>query len=120
MKDAAGFPFGKADRLYLYLHVQKLCVEWGSISQGGPANTKGLTASQGGPEFSGSDDLPKAGNRHPRPQDNSLQEPLKRLKMDSYTVSESVGSSSLTCFDPASLGGQVYARIPGKELTQIA
>ena len=29
LKDAAGSPFGKADRLYLYLHVQKLCVEWG-------------------------------------------------------------------------------------------
>ena len=25
LKDAAGSPFGKADRLYLYLHVQKLC-----------------------------------------------------------------------------------------------
>ena len=112
MKDAAGFPFGKADRLYLYLHVQKLCVEWGSTSQGGPANTKGSTASQGGPEFSGSDD--------PRPQDNSLQEPLKQLKLDSYSVSESVGSSGLTCFDPASLGGQVYVRIPGEELTQRA
>ena len=23
LKDAAGSPFGKADRLYLYLHVQK-------------------------------------------------------------------------------------------------
>ena len=29
LKDAAGSPFGKADRLYLYLLVQKLCVEWG-------------------------------------------------------------------------------------------
>ena len=28
MKDAVGSPFGKADRLCLYLHVQKLCVEW--------------------------------------------------------------------------------------------
>ena len=28
LKDAAGSPFGKADRLYLYLLVQKLCVEW--------------------------------------------------------------------------------------------
>ena len=27
LKDAAGSPFGKADRLYLYLHVQKLYVE---------------------------------------------------------------------------------------------
>ena len=25
LKDAAGSPFSKADRLYLYLHVQKLC-----------------------------------------------------------------------------------------------
>ena len=25
LKDAAGSPFGKADRGYLYLHVQKLC-----------------------------------------------------------------------------------------------
>ena len=25
LKDAAGFPFGKADRLHLYVHVQKLC-----------------------------------------------------------------------------------------------
>ena len=25
LKDAAGSPFGKADRLYLYLHFQKLC-----------------------------------------------------------------------------------------------
>ena len=25
LKDAVGSPFGKADRLYLYLHVQKLC-----------------------------------------------------------------------------------------------
>ena len=34
-KDAAGSPFGKADRLYLYLHVQKLCVEWGSTNTAG-------------------------------------------------------------------------------------
>ena len=33
LKDAAGSPFGKADRLDLYLHVQKLlCVEWGSTN----------------------------------------------------------------------------------------
>ena len=35
LKDAAGSPFGKADRLYLYLHVQKLCVEWGSTNTAG-------------------------------------------------------------------------------------
>ena len=28
LKDAVGSPFCKADRLYLYLHAQKLCVEW--------------------------------------------------------------------------------------------
>ena len=32
LKDAAGSPFGKADRLYLYLHDQKLYVEWGSTN----------------------------------------------------------------------------------------
>ena len=32
LKDAAGSPFGKADRLYLYLHVQKLCVKWRSTN----------------------------------------------------------------------------------------
>ena len=32
LKDAAGSPFGKANRLYLYLHVQRLCVEWGSTN----------------------------------------------------------------------------------------
>ena len=32
LKDAAGPSFGKADRVYLHLHVQKLCVEWGSTS----------------------------------------------------------------------------------------
>ena len=32
LKDAVGSPFGKADRLYLYLHDQKLYVEWGSIN----------------------------------------------------------------------------------------
>ena len=32
LKDAAGSPFGKADRLYLYLHDQMLYVEWGSIN----------------------------------------------------------------------------------------
>ena len=26
LKDAVGSPFGKADRLYLYLHVQKLSI----------------------------------------------------------------------------------------------
>ena len=31
LKDAAGSPFGKADRLYLYLHDQKLYVEWGML-----------------------------------------------------------------------------------------
>ena len=31
-KDAAGSPFDKADRLYLYLHVQKLSVEWGTLA----------------------------------------------------------------------------------------
>ena len=31
LKDAAGSPVGKADRLYLYLHVQKLCVESGRV-----------------------------------------------------------------------------------------
>ena len=35
LKDAAGSPFGKADRLYLYLLVQKLCVEWGSTNTTG-------------------------------------------------------------------------------------
>ena len=35
LKDAAGSPFGRADRLYLYLHVQKLCVEWGSTNTAG-------------------------------------------------------------------------------------
>ena len=35
LKDAAGSPFGKADILYLYLHVQKLCVEWGSTNTAG-------------------------------------------------------------------------------------
>ena len=35
LKDAAGSPFGKADRSYLYLHVQKLCVEWGSTNTTG-------------------------------------------------------------------------------------
>ena len=35
LKDAAGSPFGKADRGYLYLHVQKLCVEWGSTNTTG-------------------------------------------------------------------------------------
>ena len=34
LKDAAGSPFGKADRLSLYLHVQKLCVEWGTMTTG--------------------------------------------------------------------------------------
>ena len=34
LKDAVGSPFGKADRLYLYLHVQKLCVKWGSTNTG--------------------------------------------------------------------------------------
>ena len=37
LKDAAGSPFGKADRLYLYLHVQKLCVEWGSTNTAIPS-----------------------------------------------------------------------------------
>ena len=32
LKDAAGSPFGKADRLYLYLHDQKLYVEWESTN----------------------------------------------------------------------------------------
>ena len=32
MKDAADSPLGKADRLYLYLHVQKLYVERGSTN----------------------------------------------------------------------------------------
>ena len=32
MKDAVGSPFGKAGRLYLYLHDQKLYVEWGSTN----------------------------------------------------------------------------------------
>ena len=35
LKDAAGSPFGKDDRLCLYLHVQKLCVEWGSTKTAG-------------------------------------------------------------------------------------
>ena len=35
LKDAVGSPFGKANRLYLYLHVQKLCVEWGSTNTTG-------------------------------------------------------------------------------------
>ena len=35
LKDAVGSPFGKADRLYLYLHVQELCVEWGSTNTTG-------------------------------------------------------------------------------------
>ena len=26
LKDAAGSPFGKADRLYLYLHIQNLSI----------------------------------------------------------------------------------------------
>ena len=47
----------------------------------------------------------KAGNHCLRPPDNSLQEPIKQLKLDSYPVSELAGSSGLTCFDPASLGG---------------
>ena len=32
LKDVAAFPFSKADRLYLYQLVQKLCVEWGSTN----------------------------------------------------------------------------------------
>ena len=40
LKDAAGSPFGKADRLYLYLHVQKLCVEWGSTNTAGTSMFK--------------------------------------------------------------------------------
>ena len=40
LKDAAGSPFGKADRLYLYLHVQKLCVEWGSTNTAGTSTFK--------------------------------------------------------------------------------
>ena len=32
LKDAGGLPFGKADGLYLYLHVQKLCAEWESTN----------------------------------------------------------------------------------------
>ena len=32
LKDAAGSPFGKADRLYLYLHDHKLYVEWVSTN----------------------------------------------------------------------------------------
>ena len=32
LKDAAGSPFGKANRPYLYLLVQKLCVEWRSTN----------------------------------------------------------------------------------------
>ena len=35
LKDAAGSPFGKAERLYLYLCVQKLCVEGGSTNTTG-------------------------------------------------------------------------------------
>ena len=35
LKDAAGSPFGKANRLYLYLHVQELCVEWESTDTTG-------------------------------------------------------------------------------------
>ena len=27
LKGAVGSPLGKADRLYVYLHVQKLCIE---------------------------------------------------------------------------------------------
>ena len=34
LKDAAGYPFGKANKLYLYLLVQKLCVKWGSTNTG--------------------------------------------------------------------------------------
>ena len=75
-----------------------------TASQGRPANSKkGSTASQGGPAFCGSDDLPKTGNRRPRPPDNSAEEPTKRLKLDSDLDSESAGPSGLTCFDPASL-----------------
>ena len=40
LKDAAGSPFGKANRLYLYLHVQKLCVEWGSTNTTGTSMFK--------------------------------------------------------------------------------
>ena len=40
LKDAAGSPFGKADRLYLYLHVQKLYVEWGSTNTAGTSMFK--------------------------------------------------------------------------------
>ena len=40
LKDAASSPFGKADRLYLYLHVQKLCVEWGSTNTAGTSMFK--------------------------------------------------------------------------------
>ena len=40
LKDAAGSPFGKADRLYLYLHVQKLCLEWGSTNTAGTSMFK--------------------------------------------------------------------------------
>ena len=39
LKDAAGSPFGKADRLYLYLHVQKY-VEWGSTNTTGTSMFK--------------------------------------------------------------------------------
>ena len=34
LKDVAGSPFGKANRLYRYLLVQKLSVEWGSTNTG--------------------------------------------------------------------------------------
>ena len=65
-----------------------------TASQGGPANSKiGSTASQGGPAFCSSDDLPKTGNRRPRPPDNSAEEPTKRLKLDSDLDSESAGPS---------------------------
>ena len=40
LKDAVCSPFGKADRLYLYLHVQKLCVEWGSTNTTGTSMFK--------------------------------------------------------------------------------
>ena len=71
-----------------------------TASQGRPSNRKGLTASQGRPIFCGSDNLPKTGPRSP---DNSAEEPTKWLKLDSDLDSESVGPSSLTYFDPASL-----------------
>ena len=40
LKDAVGSPFGKANRLYLYLHVQKLCIEWGSTNTTGTSMFK--------------------------------------------------------------------------------